>query len=129
MSTIGTPTCDCKCLVTKKKCKCIDKVTNIGDSILQTSGGPNTLTTAERLRQRALRMTSEEVLLGPGGDSAHSSNNNTVLELNTFKRKIEDSMVDPHPSLKGTAISQDRPFTRSELEKKRVSFDVQVFKK
>lgn len=73
-------------------------------------------------------MTSEDVLVG-GGESAPSSQNNTILELNTFKRKMEDSMVDPHSTLKGTLVGQDRPFTRSELEKKRVSFDVQVIKK
>jgi len=86
--TPGGPSCDCKCLVTKKKCKCIDKV----DSVLKPH---------QTGVKRVLKDTSDEILVG-------GNNENSVLES----------------TVKGTFNAANLNFTKSELEKKRVSFDV-----
>jgi hypothetical protein len=62
--------CDCQCLVTKKKCKCIDRVEVVDNSVLIT-GDINSGV------KRVLKETSEEIMVEEG---RNGNNENSVID-------------------------------------------------
>lgn len=103
--------CDCKCLINKKKCKCVG---NLQNTIIASP--------SKKKPKTLLKDTIQEVYVTNEVDVGQSMVFNKDSEFeNGFKRKIEDSMLDS--TIKGTLIG-DNKLTKSEMEKKRVSFNV-----